>query len=158
MVRLLTIFAAVTGLCAAAPAFSQTKTAQFAVRAQVVADCQVAAQDLDFGTYNSDNAATASTTVTVRCTPGSAATISLDGGGSGNPQARRMSGPANLGYQLYRDPALNDPINTGGAAWQLPGASNTGQMVTYTIHGQIPAGQTVPAGNYVDMVRVTVQF
>ncbi len=139
-------------------AAAQTRTAQFAVRAQVVADCQVSAQDLNFGTYNSDNAATANTIVTLRCTPGSAATLSLDGGGSGNPQARHMSGPANLTYQLYRDAALQDPINTGGAAWQLSGQTNTGQPVTYMIHGQVPAGQFVPAGNYVDVVRVTVQF
>lgn len=137
---------------------AQTKTAQFAVRAQVVADCQVTAQDLNFGVYSSATASTATTVVTVRCTPGSAATVSLDGGGSGNPQARRMSGPANLNYQVFRDAALQDPINTAGAAWQLSGQENTGQTVTYTVYGQTPAGQVVPAGNYVDMVRVTVQF
>ncbi|NBW07403.1 MAG: SCPU domain-containing protein [Caulobacteraceae bacterium] len=150
-----------TGLAAGlAPcaALAQTKTAQFAVRAQVVADCQVTAQDLNFGVYNSASAATANTIVTLRCTPGSAATVSLDGGGSGNPQQRHMTGPANLNYQVYRDAALQDPINTAGAAWQLSGQENTGQTVTYTVYGQTPAGQVVPAGNYVDMVRVTVQF
>jgi len=139
-------------------ALAQTKTAQFAVRAQVVADCQVTAQDLNFGVYSSAAASTATTIVTVRCTPGSAATVSLDGGGSGNPQARRMSGPANLNYQVFRDAALQDPINTAGAAWQLSGQENTGQTVTYSVYGQVPTGQVVPAGNYVDMVRVTVQF
>ncbi|QTC92245.1 Csu type fimbrial protein [Brevundimonas goettingensis] len=139
-------------------ALAQTKTAQFAVRAQVVADCQVTAQDLNFGVYSSAAASTATTVVTVRCTPGSAATVSMDGGGSGNPQARRMSGPANLNYQIFRDAALQDPINTGGAAWQLSGQDNTGQTVTYTVYGQVPTGQVVPAGNYVDMVRVTIQF
>ena len=54
-------------------ALAQTKTAQFAVRAQVVADCQVTAQDLNFGVYSSAAASTATTIVTVRCTPGSAA-------------------------------------------------------------------------------------
>jgi spore coat protein U-like protein len=155
---LLWMFATLVALLSPAVALAQTKTAQFAVRAQVVADCQVSAQDLNFGTYGADNAATATTVVTLRCTPGSAATLSLDGGGSGNPQARRMSGPANLNYQLYRDAALQDPINTSGAAWQLSGQSNTGQTITYTIHGQVPPGQSVPAGNYVDMVRVTVQY
>jgi spore coat protein U-like protein len=139
-------------------ALAQTKTAQFAVRAQVVADCQVTAQDLNFGVYSSAAASTATTVVTVRCTPGSAATVSMDGGGSGNPQARRMSGPANLNYQIFRDAALQDPINTGGAAWQLAGQENTGQTVTYSVYGQVPTGQVVPAGNYVDMIRVTVQF
>lgn len=159
--RISMAIAAVAGLTAtlAAPlAVAQTKTAQFAVRASVVADCQITAQDMNFGTYSSASAATASTPLNLRCTPGSAATISLDGGSSGNPQARHMTGPANLNYQLYRDAALQDPINTGGAAFQLQGSENTGQTVVYTVHGQIPAGQTVPAGNFVDTIRVTVQY
>ena len=141
-----------------ATASAQTRTAQFAVRASVVADCQVTAEDMDFKTYSADAAATASTTVTVRCTPGSAVTVTFDGGSSGNPQARTMTGPAKLGYQIFRDAALTDPINTGGSAFQLTSEENTGENVIYTIHGQVPAGQIVPAGNYVDTVLVTVQF
>lgn len=137
---------------------AQTKTAQFAVRASVVADCQITAQDMNFGTYSSASPSTASTPLNLRCTPGSAATLSLDGGSSGNPQARRMTGPANLNYQLYRDAALQDPINTSGAAFQLQSSQNTGQTVVFTVHGQIPAGQNVPAGNFVDTIRVTVQY
>lgn len=143
---------------AATEASAQTKTAQFAVRAQVVADCQITAQDLNFGTYNSAAASTASTPLNLRCTPGAAATVSLDGGSSGNPQQRRMTGPANLNYQLYRDAALQDPINTAGAAFQLQSSQNTGQTVIFTVHGQIPAGQIVPAGNFVDTIRVTVNY
>lgn len=143
---------------AATGAPAQTRTAQFAVRAQVVADCQVTAQDLNFGTYSGSAPATGSTPLNVRCTPGSAATVSLDGGSSGNPQQRHMTGPANLNYQLYRDAALQDPINTAGMAFQLQGSENTGQTVVYTVYGQVPSGQTVPAGNYVDTIRVTVQF
>ncbi|MBB4083957.1 Csu type fimbrial protein [Brevundimonas lenta] len=144
---------------AATTATAQTRTAQFAVRAQVVADCQITAQDLNFGTYSSTTAATASTPLNLRCTPGSSATISLDGGSSGNPQARTMQGQgASLGYQLYRDAALQNPINTAGMAWQLQGSQNTGQTVVYTIFGQVPANQLVPAGNYVDTIRVTVNY
>lgn len=156
--RLIWLPVLLVAVVAPGAALAQTKTAQFAVRAQVVADCQVTAQDLNFGVYSSAAASTATTIVTLRCTPGSAATVSMDGGGSGNPQARRMSGPANLNYQVFRDAALQDPINTSGAAWQLAGQANTGQTITYTVYGQVPTGQVVPAGNYVDMVRVTVQF
>lgn len=159
--RTSSIALAVAGLIAAGAASgaaAQTKTAQFAVRAQVVADCQITAQDLNFGTYSSASPATASTPLNLRCTPGSAATVSLDGGSSGNPQQRHMVGPANLNYQLFRDAALQDPINTAGAAFQLQGSQNTGQTVIFTVHGQVPSGQTVPAGNYVDTIRVTVQY
>lgn len=139
-------------------ASAQTREAQFAVRATVVADCQLSVTDLNFGTYDQATSKTGQTVVNLRCTPGSAATLSLSAGNSGNPQARYMSGPMNLNYQLYRDAALQDPINTTGAAFQLSGGANTGQVVPYTVYGQIPSGQIVAAGNYTDIIRVTVQF
>lgn len=143
---------------AASPAFAQTRTAQFAVRSQVIADCQITAQDLNFGTYATGQDTRGSTPLNLKCTPGSSATITLSGGSSGNPQARTMKGPADLGYQLYRDAALTDPINTAGMAFELQGSENTGQTVTYTVFGQIPSGQLVPAGNYVDTIQVTVNY
>ncbi|RZJ00554.1 MAG: SCPU domain-containing protein [Brevundimonas sp.] len=155
--RIFLAILAVTGL-AATGAQAQTRTAQFAVRASVVADCQITAEDLNFGAYNASSNATGSTPVTLRCTPGSSATVSFDAGASGNPQERYMDGPAHLNYQIYRDAARQDPINTMGAAFQLPGISNTGQLVTYRVYGDVPASQLVPAGNYVDILRVTVQY
>jgi spore coat protein U-like protein len=142
----------------AGEAVAQTRTAQFSVRAEVVADCAITATDLNFGTYSEAAAATGSTPLTLRCTPGSAATISLDGGSSGNPQARTMQGPADLGYQLYKDAARQDPIDTLAAAFQLTGIENTGQTVTYQVYGEVPSGQSVPAGSYVDTILVTVQY
>jgi spore coat protein U-like protein len=147
-------------LCGVASnAFAQTRTGQFAVRANVQKDCQLTTVDLDFGTYRSDAATTGQTPLQVRCTPGANATISLSAGSSGNAQARQMAaGTYRLGYQLYRDAAMQDPINTTGMAFELTSASNTGQLVTFTVYGQIPAAQVVGAGNYVDMIQVTVQF
>ncbi|WP_332659403.1 Csu type fimbrial protein [Brevundimonas sp.] len=155
--RILMLGAAIA-LLAAGGAAAQTRTAQFAVRAQVTADCQITAEDLNFGAYKSDSIATGSTPVTLRCTPGSSATVSFDAGASGNPQARYMDGPGHLNYQIYKDIGRQDPIDTMGAAFQLPGISNIGQLVTYRVYGEVPVGQNVPAGNYVDILRVTVQY
>lgn len=155
--RILMLGAAVA-LLAAGEAAAQTRTTQFAVRAEVVADCAITATDLNFGAYSEAAASSGSTPLTLRCTPGSAATISLDGGSSGNPQARVMTGPADLGYQLYRDAAHQDPIDTLAAAFQLTGIANTGQTVTYQVYGEVPAAQSVPAGSYVDTILVTVQY
>jgi spore coat protein U-like protein len=152
------ISGAAIALLAAGGAAAQTRTAQFSVRAEVVADCAITATDLNFGTYSDSTAATGSTPLTLRCTPGTAATISLDGGSSGNPQARVMEGPADLGYQLYKDAARQDPIDTLDAAFQLTGAANTGQVMTYQVYGEVPASQAVPAGSYVDTILVTVQY
>lgn len=155
--RILVLGVAIAAL-AAGGATAQTRTTQFSVRAEVIADCSITAQDLNFGTYSEAAASTASTPLTLRCTPGSAATITLDGGSSGNPQARVMQGPADLGYQLYRDAAFQDPIDTLTAAFQLTGIANDGQPVTYQVYGEVPAGQSVPAGSYVDTILVTVQY
>jgi spore coat protein U-like protein len=140
-------------------AWSQTKTGQFAVRASVNADCTVTTRDLDFGVYNPSANSRVNTTLDVKCTPGSAVTVSFDGGGSGNPQARILSGPGSgLGYQLYKDNAYSQAINTAGAAFTLTSAANTGATVTYTLYGQIASGQAVAAGNYTDTVRVTLSY
>lgn len=152
------LLAAVLIASMTSPAWCQTATTQFSVRAQVVADCQITAQDLNFGGYNSNNAKSASTVLNLKCTPASAASVSLDGGSSGNPQARTMQGPATLGYLLYKDAAHQNPINTTDAAFQLTSSENTGQTVVYTVYGEIPAAQLVPAGQYIDTVRVTVTY
>ena len=145
-------------LMIAGHASAQTEETTFAVRASVVAECTVNAQDLDFGTYSPTAAKTGQTIINLRCTPGSAATLTLDGGTSGNPAARHMAGPADLNYGLFRDAGFQDPINNTEPAFELGAAENTGAIVPYTIYGQIPSGQLVPAGSYLDTIRVTVQF
>jgi spore coat protein U-like protein len=89
---------------------------------------------------------------------GQSATVNLDGGVSGNPRNRFMVGPDQLTYQLYRDAALQDPIDTAFWTWRLRRSENTGEPVTFTAYGQIPAGQGVAAGTYVDTIRVTVIY
>ncbi|WP_182912065.1 spore coat U domain-containing protein [Sphingomonas cavernae] len=156
--RLISIAATVAILIPTA-SIAQTATGQFAVRAQVNASCQVTPQDLNFGVYSSSSTATAQTPLSVRCTPGSAVTISLSAGSSGNPQSRNMqNGSNNLNYQIYRDSARTDPINTAGMAFQMSGGENTGQLKTWTLYGSVPANQFVAAGNYVDQILVTAQF
>ena len=145
-------------LLVAGHASAQTQETSFAVRASVVAECTVNAQDLDFGTYSPTAAKTGQTIINLRCTPGSAASVTLDGGTSGNPAARHMAGPADLNYQLYRDAGFSDPINTTASAFDLGAAENVGAIVPYTVYGQVPSGQLVPVGTYLDTIRVTVSF
>jgi spore coat protein U-like protein len=144
---------------AAGTAQAASKTGQFSVRANVVNDCQLTTSDLDFGTYSANAASTGTTPIVLKCTPGAAVTISLDGGSSGNPQNKAMKAGSNsLNYQLYRDAAHSDPINTAGMAWQLSAQENTGAAVTFTAYGQVPANQNVPQGNYVDTIQVTASY
>lgn len=145
-------------LLMAGPTLGQTREAQFGVRAMVFADCTVNVTDLIFGVYNPEEDERGSTIIYVRCTPGAAAAISLSAGNSGNPLLRHMSGPDNLRYQLFRDIALSDPIDTTTPVFVLGSLENDGQMFPFPVYGEIPRGQAVRAGNYADIIRVTVQF
>ena len=141
-----------------ATALAQTATGQFAVRSTVVNSCTVTAADINFGNYVTTAASTASTGINLQCTKGAAATVALDGGGTGNAAARAMTGPATLTYQLYTNAALTTAINTTTATFTLTSAQNTGAVVVYTVYGQVPAGQSVPAGAYTDTIHITVSF
>lgn len=144
-------------------AVAQTRTGQFAVRAEVVGDCQVAPNDLNFGQYNTASPKNGDTTFVVTCTPGIRAVISFSAGSSGNASDRWMThqggASTNLRYQLFSDASRQIAINHSGMAYELTSAMNpTGQPHTFQLYGRIPAGQAVAAGNYVDQVQITVQF
>jgi spore coat protein U-like protein len=152
------VLAAMTALSAGA-ASAQTQTGTFAVRASVNADCTLTTKDMDFGTYSPTGRSRVNATLTVKCTAGEAVDVSLDAGSSGNPQARTMTGQgAALGYQLYKDAGYNQPIDTLDPAFQLTSAANNGAARDFILYGDVPDGQQVASGSYIDTVRVTVSY
>jgi spore coat protein U-like protein len=143
----------------AGSAVAATKTGQFAVRAQVIDECQVSASDLDFGSYNPNGSARASMSLTVKCAPHSNVTIFLGPGSSGNPKKRTLRyGEATMRYQIYKDAALTDAIDSNGITFHLKPNDNNGQPVTYMVYGDVPSGQSVPLGGYSDIVQVTINY
>lgn len=150
-----------------------TATTTFQVTATVVAGCTVSATNLGFGNYdeNATAATNANSTVTVNCTDGVPFTVALDAGqnagGASNFSARAMSdgttGDPLLGYQLYTNSGhttvWGDGTNgssTVGGTGTGPGSSNA---IVETVYGQVPAGQTVLVGSYVDNpVNVTISY
>jgi len=149
--------AAVGVLAAGKPANAQTATDTFEVRARVTKTCTIVANDLDFGVYNSSTASRASTNMSVQCTPGTSFAIQIGGGGSGNRGDRYMSGPATLRYALYKDGGYTQQTPTTGS--DFTGTSDPqGTAISYQVYGQITASQSVPAGNYLDTVTVTVTY
>lgn len=152
------LFSAALAALVPGAAWGQSET--FTVRVTVIAACLITAQDLNFGVYNSDMAKSASTMLNLKCTPGTDASVSLDGGSSGNPRKRIMQGPAPLGinYQLYTDAAHRDEIDNTRAVFKLRKRDNTGQTVVYTVYGEIPPLQVTLPGTYIDTIRVTVEY
>lgn len=150
------------------PSRAGTATASLGVTANVANTCTIAAAPVAFGAY--DTLATTPTditsTLTVRCTAGAAAAITLGQGlnsASGSTDAaplRRMlnTGAAGqyLAYYLYRDSGRStvwgNTVATGVAY------TGTGLSETQTVYARLPPGQNVVAGTYSDTVVATITY
>ncbi|WP_426752812.1 Csu type fimbrial protein [Myxococcus sp. Y35] len=165
--RLASTFAAVLTL--SSPALAGTATSNLNVSATVSANCTISTAAVAFGAYDpvSANAAAGldgTGSVTVSCTSGSGAVITLgqgnnsDTGSTEMAPLRRMSdGAANfLAYALYQDaPRTTAWGNTAETGVPHLG---TGTATSITIFGTIAAGQNVPAATYNDSVVATITF
>jgi spore coat protein U-like protein len=139
------------------PAAAQTTTDTFQVRAEVQKACTVVANDLDFGIYSSTQQSRASTSLSVQCTPLTPFAVEIGPGGSGQRNAREMTGPATLAYALYKDSGYSEPTETTGS--DFTGTIDlAGTAMTFPVYGEVAANQVVPAGSYLDTVTVTVTY
>lgn len=146
-----------------------TDTANVAVSATVSANCTITSSGLAFGSYdpvstNAESDLDATGTVSVTCTNGSAADITLGQGASadtGSTDAvplRRMSdgGTNYLSYYLYQD---SGRTTVWGNTTETDVAhTGTGTSTDITIYGRVTSGQNVPAAAYTDTVVATVTF
>lgn len=154
-------------LALAPSAFAGTATDNISVSATVAADCNITANALSFGTYDTlaGTAVDQSANLDVACTTGTAATVTLgqganaDTGSSAAVPLRRMSDGATgfLSYTLYSDSGyttvFGDTAPTGAA--YTAATNGTSQVVVY---GRITASQDVPVGSYTDTVLATITF
>jgi len=134
-------------------------TFAFTARADVQPQCRLTiATDLDFGSVpgllvaNRDQSSAISTTCTYR----TAWQIGLDNGQHG---VRRMTGPGSYAvtYELYRDTNRSQRWGNTLNTDTLTG-SGTSTTQTLTVYGRVPPQTAVAAGNYSDIVTVTVTF
>ena len=158
-----TLIAAAGLLFANSAMAAGTDTATFQVTAIVADSCRVTATDLDFGAYDSV-AATAldgTSTITVTCTAQTPYTIGLDAGtGTSAVTTRTMTGDGagtQLDYELYTETSRTTVWGDIGGTIVAQSAL-TGGPLDYTVYGQIPASQYVPAANYADTINVTVDY
>ncbi len=155
--------AAVTAAATVATASSgraATATASLALQVEVLTGCEVGDASIDFGSYQSGQGAdlvTNTNLVLSNCTVDSVV-VELDGGATGDPTARRLTGPggATLRYQLFKGPNLGNPFRDNGGGRTIDMTGRTTANVP--VYGRIPRGQTVPAGTYTDTINVTLTF
>lgn len=138
-----------------------TATANMNVKIVIQNACEIttAPADLDFGTQgpltaNVDN----STTFGLTCTDQAPYNIGMDAGQNASGGTNRMTDGTNfVSYALYQDSARTTPWgNTIGTDTET--GTGSGSAQTITVYGRVPSQTTPPAGNYSDVVAVTVTF
>ncbi|HMG46644.1 MAG TPA: spore coat U domain-containing protein [Allosphingosinicella sp.] len=155
---------AAAALCLPAPAIAGTVGNNLATSATVTANCTISTSPLAFGNVDSTSASDvdASGGLTITCTNGSAWTASAGlGAGSGASYAnRKMTAGANLlNYNIYTSAARTTVWGDGTASTATLGGTGTGSAQSVTVYGRVGGAQnSVPVGNYVDTVAVTVTY
>ena len=140
-------------------AVAATTTASLTVTASVAATCLISATDMAFGVYGGF-VTNATSSISVTCTNTTPYNVGLDGGTApgGHPQNRRMRGPGgSLSYSLFRDSARTliwgETIGTNTV-----NGTGTGSAQLLTVYGQIPAGQAIAPGGYLDTITATITY
>ncbi|ALV91019.1 MULTISPECIES: spore coat U domain-containing protein [Pantoea] len=144
-------------------------TATFQVSASVVAGCVVSGTNtgvfgtLNFGTQSGVASSSVSasyvqsTTITLACTPGTAVSMSINGGSNYTTTRNlKISGNTNtVAYSLYTNAAHTTaiPVNTA-VALSYSNANN----ITLPIYGLLTLPGPTRAGTYTDTLTVTLSW
>jgi spore coat protein U-like protein len=136
-----------------------TTNLTFSVLANVDPNCDVTADNIDFGEHGVLAAPVpAQGEVRVVCTPGTAYTVALNGGLAGAPPTLRLMtlSAASIVYGLYKDSGYGQPWgDTGG---DVVAGTGTGVVEALPIYALVPAQTTPAPGVYRDTVVVTVTY
>jgi spore coat protein U-like protein len=171
-IRKISVALAAASVLTAAAALAGSSPTTFTVSANVIKNCTVTAQNLDFGNYDPVTAnsatgsdATATANVSVKCTKGSGGvTVGMDRGANASGGVRRMAGPGGdfLSYVINDDAASDwteaggPPATSGSVAYA--GFTSASLAVTHQAHGILTKAQDVTVGAYTDTITATVYF
>jgi spore coat protein U-like protein len=161
-----------TGLCAGSvQAQAGTATGSLGVTITITSGCTISTSaTLAFGSVAGSTLATtdatANTTLSVTCTLSSPYAVGMGYGANALATQRRMAGAGStyLNYALYQSTGTTQPWTTAtsSAACTTTGAcvigTGTGTATSYTVYGDVPAGQAVAAGAFSDTVTMTVYY
>ena len=151
---------------ASTPAFAgSTNTGSLAVTATVNTLCTITPGTLAFGSYTGA-VANNSSSISIACsTPSVSYTVGLNGGTTGTPTARVLTGTggaptsSTLAYKLCSD-SSSCSTNWGdvGGTGLGGGTTSTSGVATLTVWGQIAGGLVVAQGTYSDTVIATISY
>ena len=141
----------------------------------VAADCSASATGVNFGIYDAaatlPSDSTGSLTVSCSYTGGGVRDIgyvvALSSTNSSSPTTRWLvAGASQLFYNLYRNAARTEIWGNGtgggfvvsGSLKPGPGVGNETRSQAYTVYGRVPEQQDADAGQYSDMIVITLTF
>ena len=151
-------------LAVAGAAQAATKTTTFQVSATVAKNCIISAGPMSFVGFDGSADVTAASTITVRCTNGTAYDVNLSTGSSNDYQTRRMlNGAAYLEYNLYvngTNTIWGDTTNGTGRPATGTGAG-LGTAQTLTVDGRLPVTANNAAADaltFTDVITATIIY
>lgn len=137
-------------------------TTDMNVSLTIVNECKSAVvDDLDFGEHGVlDANVDAEATISFTCSTDLPFDVALDAGqGAGATTSARVmtSGTDMIGYQLFR---VNDHTGNWGDVVDTDtlGGTGMGSSQDITVYGRVPVQTTPAAGDYSDIVHVTVTY
>lgn len=157
--------AVATTLVAVSPAAdAATKTQTFDVTLKIIADCTIAAGNLDFGQSQGVLAAqlNVNSTITVTCTNTTPYSVGLDAGtGTGSTtSARVMSGTggntSKVSFNLYQTNGATNWGNNQGT--DTKAGTGNGLAQALTVYGAVPVQSTPQPDTYKSTITATVYF
>jgi spore coat protein U-like protein len=156
---------AVISIAAESRLLGQSASANLTVSASVSKNCTISTAPVNFGAYdpvtaNATAPLDATGTVTITCTKGAPAKVSLNAGSNSVGATRRMTGgtTAFLTYELYKDSARATVWgSTLDTALDVPAAPNRNPR-DFPVYGRVVAAQDATVGSYTDTVVATVNF
>jgi spore coat protein U-like protein len=151
-------------LALAGTAHADQKSTTFQVSTMVKKNCLISAGNMDFGDWTVENNTSTTSTISVRCTNGTAFDVFLDAGLHSNSDinARQMDGPGdvNVRYNLYTDGDAIWGDGTTGASDGGTGAG-MGSPKNLTVTGKLFVSDNegaIEPGLYSDTVTATVEY
>lgn len=157
---------ALTGLvlATASHAYGASTSANLNVTATVVDACSATDATLAFGTVNPSvgTALPTAATINVTCTLLTPFSVGLGNGTNASGGARRMRRGATsdyLTYEIYKDLLMTTRFGDTDSTDRATGLLGLGLLPTpVLLYGTVASGQSVSAGNYTDVVPITVYY
>lgn len=158
-------------LALAGAAQAGTKTATLNVSATVVDNCIINANPLNFGEFDgSTDIDDVESTISVRCSNGTAFSVALNAGQNGSFTGRKMVNPLSttgepLVYNLYttgaRDIVWGDDSGTTDKVGGFGAGMAAANAQTLRVYGKLLASDNIgaiDAGFYADVVTATITY